>query len=83
MRKIIRTRTDIDTINETDTDLYLRFKLSKNDYNRIIIKCPDLMSIMMPPAYLNYLTESVKLRCEIKGIELINGTIRGAGTYLE
>lgn len=74
--KPIRSRDDIEKINDTDVCLYIGFRPSSKDLIQMIKNAPALKIMYIPESYAKTLSKSMSMLLEMKNIRLNIGGVQ-------
>ena len=72
----IRSKDDIEKVNDTDVCLYIGFRPSSKDLIQIINSAPALKIIYIPESYTKTLSKSMSMLLEMKNIQLMVGGVQ-------
>ncbi|MDW7732249.1 MAG: DUF1699 family protein [Methanolobus sp.] len=71
--RIVNSKEDIDTLEPGEEIVYLSFRPSNEAIFSLVLKCPKLKTLLIPPSYKKTVSKSIKMYLEMHGIALIGG----------
>jgi hypothetical protein len=75
--RVVSSKDEISSLGPNEQMIHFAFRPSNTDVLSLVLKCPKIKALHIPPSYKSTISKSTEMFLKMKGIALLEGDVWG------